>query len=149
MDESSQPCRGGRNGHKHSQTVNTKRDGPCLGLQGPGEAEQGGAGPRQRPEPGILCSGPSRGPGRRVALGAPRPAQKAPPEPGSGHSPRHSHSCRGPGSGDSMLACLFGSWVWHYRCGGSPLCPPSTRVGPGQLDKYLWSIHINLSRAGS
>lgn len=41
MDESSQPRRGGRNGHKYSQTVNTKRDGACLGLQGPGQAGQG------------------------------------------------------------------------------------------------------------
>ena len=63
MDESSQSCRGGRNGHKYSQTVNTKGDGPCLGLQGPGKAEQRGARPGQRPEPGILCSGLSRGPG--------------------------------------------------------------------------------------
>lgn len=36
IDESAQPGRGGRNGHKYSQTVNTKRDGACLGLQGPG-----------------------------------------------------------------------------------------------------------------
>lgn len=86
---------GGRNGHKYSQTVNTKRDQPCLGLQGPGEVEQRGARPGHEAQPSIF-SGPSRALDEGH-FGNPKASSESATKARSWIQPQTGPSCRDPG----------------------------------------------------